>query len=366
MQTTRAFLSVAILSTLLLGHIGPVQAADPDDVDQDQTEQEQAYDMEADGEQRAKAAGESLIGQPGPEMNLTTLDGETIDLASLYGETPVYIKFWATWCVPCRQQMPGFQKFQEEHGDDIQVIAVNTGYADTAEAAAAYRDEMGLTMPITVDDGTLGEALNLRVTPQHVLIDRSGHIAYIGHRDDQELEQALQAVLEQDDQQSSTTEEADVADNDADTLKVGQAVTDLAVTTWDGNTIDLSRANSDKPLGVVFFATWCESYLAESKPETATACRRVRETVNQLSEDEEVQWVGIISGLWTKESDVESYLATTETDIPVVLDAEGELHRAFDIRQIPSVVLISADGQIAEKLGPQDTTLTTAVERLGQ
>lgn len=366
MQTTHPRFSIALLLALLLGSTASVQAADQNSSADAAAETEQAYDQDADGEERARTAGESLIGQPGPALSVTTLDGETIDLAALYGKKPVYIKFWATWCVPCRQQMPGFQKFQEEHGDEIQVIAVNTGYADTAEAARAYREEMGLTMPITVDDGTLAEALNLRVTPQHVLIDRSGKIAYIGHRDDEELEQALQAVLKPATQASASAKGAAVADIDANSLKVGDSVSGLSVTTRDGQSIDLSRSNNDKPLGLVFFASWCESYLAETKPDTATACRRVRETVNRLSADDSVQWVGIISGLWTKDSDVESYLATTETAIPVMLDADGELHRSFGIQQIPTVVLINADGKLTDKFGPQDTELAAAVKRISQ
>ena len=365
MQTTRLGFAAAILLTMLFGSVGSVQDAEQSD-SQEAAQSEQAYDQDADGEQRARSAGESLIGQTGPKSSITTLEGESINLGDLYGKKPVYIKFWATWCVPCRQQMPGFQKFQEEHGDEIQVIAVNTGYADTAEAAQAYREEMGLTMPITVDDGTLAEALHLRVTPQHVLIDRSGHITYIGHRDDQELEQALQALLEPAAQQPPAAKKTAVKDIDANSLKVGDRVTGFTVTTREGTTIDLSRSTTDKPLGVVFFATWCESYLVESKPETSIACRRVRESVNQLSKDEAVQWVGIISGLWTKASDVESYLATTETAIPVTLDAEGELHRTFGIQQIPTVVLINADGKIVEKLGPQDAELSEAVEHLSQ
>jgi thiol-disulfide isomerase/thioredoxin len=63
---------------------------------------------EVSGQQRAQEAGRALIGSPAPPLVLKTIDGETIDLGGLYGKKAVYLKFWATWCVPCRQQMPHF------------------------------------------------------------------------------------------------------------------------------------------------------------------------------------------------------------------------------------------------------------------
>ena len=65
--------------------------------------------VDESGQGRAQAAGRPLIGLAGPDLALKTIDGKTIDLAKLYGRKPVYLKFWATWCVPCREQMPGFE-----------------------------------------------------------------------------------------------------------------------------------------------------------------------------------------------------------------------------------------------------------------
>src|SRR5579859_7675004 len=65
------------------------------------------------GQQLAENAGHSLIGKPAPRMVLTTIDGGTIDLGRLYGKQAVYLKFWATWCVPCREQMPHFERSEE-------------------------------------------------------------------------------------------------------------------------------------------------------------------------------------------------------------------------------------------------------------
>ena len=366
MPTHTARLSLAVLlMTSLTGFTGLVQAQDALANPMAEQEQvEQPYDQDADGEQRAKKAGENLLGQPGPKAVLTTLTGEKIDLTKLYGHKPIYLKFWATWCVPCRAQMPSFQAFQAAHGDEVQVIAVNTGFADTAKAAAGYAKKMGLTMPIAVDDGTLAKVFNLRVTPQHVLIDRSGRIAYVGHSDDQELKDALQKLLSDDGAHSAPVQATPLVPVADEALKLGHTIKGLSVATLDGKTVDVARTNTDKPLGLVFFATWCESYLAESKPETSIACKRVREDVNKLSQRDDIEWLAVASGLWTEQADVDAYLETTEVKVPVALDSDGTLFRAFDIQQIPNVVLIDNKGKWRQLVGPQETNLAGAVNKV--
>ena len=149
------------------------------------------------GQARAEAAGSALLGQAAPAASLRMLDGQPLDLGTLYGKKPVYLKFWATWCVPCRQQMPGFEKDFEEMGDKIAVVAVDVGFSETEARIRTYRQDHGLKMPIAIDDGSLATALNLRVTPTHVVIGRDGRILYVGHLADDKLHQALaQAVAE--------------------------------------------------------------------------------------------------------------------------------------------------------------------------
>ena len=77
------------------------------------------------GEQHAQAAARGLVGTPAPRLVLKTIDGQTIDLASYYGKKAVYLKFWATWCVPCREQMPHLKHVYEQAGSDMEVIAVD-------------------------------------------------------------------------------------------------------------------------------------------------------------------------------------------------------------------------------------------------
>jgi peroxiredoxin len=147
------------------------------------------------GERRAQAAGRNLIGSPAPALIVKTIDGDTIDLSSIYGKKAVYLKFWATWCVPCRQQMPHFQHAFESGQPDLEVIAVNVGFNDSVEEIRKYRKQLGITMPIVFDaDGHLGAAFNVRVTPEHIIIGRDGRIQYIGHLADQRLDAALLAA----------------------------------------------------------------------------------------------------------------------------------------------------------------------------
>src|ERR1700688_2663061 len=154
-----------------------------------------AADANSTGQQRAEAAGRGLLGSPAPRLVVKTIDGDTIDLGSLYGKKAVYLKFWATWCVPCRQQMPHFQHTYETAGPDLAVIAINVGFNDSVEAIRKYQKQLGITMPIVFDgDAALAAAFNVRVTPQHIVIGRDGRIQYVGHLADQPLEAALAAA----------------------------------------------------------------------------------------------------------------------------------------------------------------------------
>src|SRR5262249_55281594 len=79
------------------------------------------------GQERAVSAGAALIGTRAPALRLKTIDGRDIDLGSLYRHEAVYLKFWATWCVPCREQMPHFERTYERAGKGLAVIAINAG-----------------------------------------------------------------------------------------------------------------------------------------------------------------------------------------------------------------------------------------------
>lgn len=306
------------------------------------------------GQERALAAGQSLIGAPAPPLTVTTIDGQTIDLGSLYGHKAVYLKFWATWCVPCRQQMPHFEHTFETAGPDLAVIAVNAGFNDALEDVRAYQKSVGLKMPIVIDDGRLGAALNLRVTPQHVVIGRDGRILYVGHLVDDRLEEALRAARSSG---GGEVKRKPAAPHwlAAQHYNIGDRSPDIAVRTLAGEPFRLRQAGAGRPTVLAFLSPWCESYLATSRPQMAANCRTVRERIDSLAAGDHARWLGIASGLWATRDELVRYRDEHHTRIPLTLDDSGDLFRAFSVVSVPTVLVLDAKGCIVSRMEGADT-----------
>lgn len=315
-----------------------------------------------EGEKRARAAGADLIGTPAPSIRLTTVDGERIDLTKFYGKRPVYLKFWATWCIPCRQQMPKFERIFETEGSKIAVIAVDTGFNDDEVHVRAFRKQYGLKMPIAIDDGRLAQALHLQVTPQHVVIGRDGRIAYIGNLDGADLDTALAKTLSAP---PNVTPPAVTRGLASRRINVSDTIGRLAAIGVDGSPQPLMHIGH--PRAILFFSTWCESYLEKSRPESSRACRVARLAANRLvKEVHTVEWLGVAGGPWSTEpKDLTDYANEVAPKFPVSLDTDGSLFRAFGVRQIPSVALIGPDGRLIKVLGPNED-IDGAVRQAGR
>lgn len=310
------------------------------------------------GEQHAQAAARGLVGTPAPRLVLKTIDGQTIDLASYYGKKAVYLKFWATWCVPCRQQMPHLKQVYEHAGDDLAVVAIDVGFDDTVEDVRRYRNEMGLKMPIVFDDGSLGEAFHLRVTPQHIVIGRDGRIQFVGHEVNAKLEAALLAARTS---KPSTQAIAGVAASAPD------EGAGLKIATLSGASFDLgAAAGNGRPTVLVFLSPWCETYLAQSRPALAASCKEVREQVTALSRDERVRWLGIASGLWAGKSDLLAYQREHHLTMPLALDESGTLFRHFRVMHVPTLLVLDAQGRLVRRIEGVDAHLPDELKALAQ
>lgn len=305
------------------------------------------------GQDYAKQAGTRLVGRVAPAPKLATIDGKTIDLAALRGRKAVYLKFWATWCVPCREQMPHFEKVKRAAGDepnDLEVVAINIGFDDTLAQIEAYRREHGLTMPIVRDDdGRLGELFGLRVTPQHVVIGKDGRIQYVGHLADARLDAALASA-----RQSSASDSMTVATSPSlsgqqaapDIARIGDAVPSMKVKTLEGHEVALKDPAGKRQTVLAFLSPWCEGYFEKTRPRSSKRCRALREQLVALGRDRSVRWVGIASGLWASEQDLRDYRNDHGIPVPMTLDRDGALFRRFGIHRVPAVIVVDAGGRI--------------------
>ena len=120
------------------------------------------------------------VGSVAPDFVLEDLDGKPVRLSDLQGKI-VVINFWASWCPPCRDEMPDLQWLSEEYQKDLVVLGVNTAYVDDRSDALAFADELALTFPILFDQsGDVSEGLfSVRGLPTSYWIDRRGTVRQI-------------------------------------------------------------------------------------------------------------------------------------------------------------------------------------------
>ncbi|MCB1001615.1 MAG: TlpA family protein disulfide reductase [Acidimicrobiales bacterium] len=111
-----------------------------------------------------------------PAIELSDLiTGDLVDASALDG--PAVVNLWATWCAPCRQEMPAFQAVSTEY-DDVRFVGVNQG--DAGDAAAEFLDEVGVTFDQYLDpNGELTNALEVVGLPATFVIDAEGTIVAV-------------------------------------------------------------------------------------------------------------------------------------------------------------------------------------------
>lgn len=103
----------------------------------------------------SEEAGGIAVGEVAPDFELENLDGEKVKLSDLKGKK-VILNFWASWCPPCKKEMPEMQTFYEKHHKDIEILAVNTS-EKSPKNAQQFIEENGFTFPILFDkDSEIG------------------------------------------------------------------------------------------------------------------------------------------------------------------------------------------------------------------
>lgn len=131
-----------------------------------------------------------------PSFEVALVGGGTLRSEDLRGG-PVVLNFWATWCVPCRAEMPLLDRLAEEHaGQDVTVIAVNLG--ETEEDIREFLDEVPVGFPVALDPmGNVTREYQVPVSPMTFFIDRNGIVQYrrLGELKEEHVSGALPRVL---------------------------------------------------------------------------------------------------------------------------------------------------------------------------
>ncbi len=125
-------------------------------------------------------------GEMAPDFTLETLSGETVTLADLKGKK-VILNFWATWCGPCRKEMPHLQAYYEEYAekDNAVIIAANTTYNEYGAKdkrkgnVQAFLDSLDVTLPVLLmPDDSIIKQYEVLTIPTTFMIDREGRIQH--------------------------------------------------------------------------------------------------------------------------------------------------------------------------------------------
>jgi thiol-disulfide isomerase/thioredoxin len=114
---------------------------------------------------------------PTPALRLQDLDGRAVDLASLRGRA-VLVNFWATWCDPCREEMPALERVREKlKGRPFDVLLVN--YGESAATISRFLPRLGITLPVLLDpEKKVADEWKVRGLPMTFLVGADGRIRF--------------------------------------------------------------------------------------------------------------------------------------------------------------------------------------------
>lgn len=131
------------------------------------------------------------------DFTLRTLTGETVNLRSLEGKKVVVVNFWATWCGPCRREIPDFNNvyaLYRERGVEFLGISLDD---DPQAAVPAFAARIPIAYPVLIGSAEIAWRYNVQTIPQTYIIDRNGKIvnSYVGMVSASALQAALEKAL---------------------------------------------------------------------------------------------------------------------------------------------------------------------------
>jgi thiol-disulfide isomerase/thioredoxin len=121
------------------------------------------------------------VNRPAPAFSFTTFDGKPVTSADVQGHV-VVLAFWATWCVPCRQELPELQNIYDKYRENSNVVFYAVGGpwgGDTVDKESAFAKQMGLNLPLAFGSPETRRALGISGFPALIILDGAGHIRLV-------------------------------------------------------------------------------------------------------------------------------------------------------------------------------------------
>ena len=146
------------------------------------------------------ASGSAADNPKAPDFTMTDPEGNSVKLSDVLSNgKPVVLNFWASWCPPCKTEMPDFEKVYKELGGDVQFIMLNMtdGERETKETGEKFIGEQGYTFPVFFDTELEGaSAYGIRFIPTTVFISKDGYVAAgtQGTTDEQTLRKGIDLI----------------------------------------------------------------------------------------------------------------------------------------------------------------------------
>jgi len=131
------------------------------------------------------------------DFTLSTLDGNTMALSDFKGKV-VILDFWATWCGPCRIEIPGFVELQREYGEmGLQILGVSLDGEVKREEVEDFCRRYYVNYPVLMDNGEVARSFNVTAIPTTYIIDREGNLfkKYIGAREKEMFKNDIEQLI---------------------------------------------------------------------------------------------------------------------------------------------------------------------------
>ena len=203
MSKNKTLLIIILAFVLLLGGAYLLYDRLSEDAAPEQLAVQGGPSAEPEQEQAGPVAGDPQEAEEpekvlAPDFTVYDLDGREVRLSDYLGK-PVVLNFWASWCGPCKSEMPAFDEAWAELGEDIQFLMINmTSGRETIENAVAFIDEQGYSFPVFYDtDADAAMTYGVYSLPTTLFIDAEGYgIAQaIGAIDKETLQRGIDMIL---------------------------------------------------------------------------------------------------------------------------------------------------------------------------